>query len=424
MFLLNIFRHQKQSGKDSNHESEERYMINEDELDRLNSRISNVEIFHHIQNASKNTKDAEMRLEHCCYVQSVGKVSNYGTIASSPENFQSEDVEKHLHSAILYANVKELMQNREEFAVIEDDFGSSLTQMLTPGKKPSFKNLVKACRQFDEEDIIKLHLMTTETSYQHFLQHNIASDEARSYAFAIAFYTGAYSEMLNLNANIYARRWQRQKATDSARVRVDDNAALIMYYLIKGLSHIKFYWGRVVRYVKLTEQALRDYQPGEILTWLQFSSSDKGNDQCTKHLKYFSERNTKFIIQSLTGRSIQTFSNCAKDEDEVLFLPHSTFLVCHREIKNRKNIIYMRQVIEQQNKSIRFSELIFDFRLNWVFANTPFCGLTIIYLMIGGKIKHTWKKRVQWAHKSMYTSYRSQTQSQHCRFFVHRSEND
>jgi hypothetical protein len=120
--------------------------------------------------------------------------------------------------------------------------------MLIRGNQPSFKNLVAACRKFDEEGYIQLHLMTTETSYRHFLKTNkiIDEDEAKAYAFAIAFYTGAYSEVISLNANILARRWQRNKATNAENVQVDGDAAMIMYFLIKGLSHIKFYWGRVV----------------------------------------------------------------------------------------------------------------------------------------------------------------------------------
>ncbi|CAF3358412.1 unnamed protein product [Rotaria sp. Silwood2] len=284
-----------------------------------------------------------MRLQHCCYVQSVGKVPNYKTKPSST-NFQSENVENYLESAMLYQNASQLLQKREEYAVVEDDFGPMLSQMLIRGKKPSFSNLVEACRKYDKEDYISIHLMTTEKSQKNFLQKRINEDDAKAYAFAIAFYTGAYSEMLNVNANIFARRWQRNKATNAENVQVDDNAAMIMYYLIKGLSYINFYWGRVVRYVKLSEKDLKDYQPGEIVTWLQFSSSDKGDDQNPKHLQYFKERNTKFIIHSLTGRSIRDYSNCSQDEDEVLFLPHSTFLICHTEIKDRKTIIYMRQL--------------------------------------------------------------------------------
>ncbi|CAF3745011.1 unnamed protein product [Rotaria sordida] len=285
-----------------------RYMMDEDE------------------NAKKNVDKPEMRLQHCCYVQSVGKIPNYHNNLLS-KDFQSEKVEKYLESVILYQNVTQLLKKREEYTVIEDDFGPTLAQMLTNGKKPSFTNLVEACRKFDGDGFIQLHLITTETSHHHFLEKNINEDDAKAYAFAIAFYTGAYSEMLSLNANIFARRWQRNKATNAENVQVDDNAAMIMYYLIKGLSHINFYWGRVVRYVKLSEKDLNDYRPGEIITWLQFSSSDKGDDKNAKHLQYFKERNTKFIIYSLTGRSIRGFSNCSQDEDEVLFLPHSTFLI-------------------------------------------------------------------------------------------------
>jgi CRISPR/Cas system endoribonuclease Cas6 (RAMP superfamily) len=117
---------------------------------------------------------------------------------------------------------------------------------------------------------------------------------------------------------------------------------MILYYLVKGLSHIDFYWGVVVRYIELEEQDMEDYKPGEIMTWLQFSSSDKGG----KDMTHFNDRNTTFIISSLTGRSIQNFSNCADQEDEVLFLPHSSFLVCNviRDKNRRKNKIYLRQV--------------------------------------------------------------------------------
>ena len=341
------------------------YMMDEDEVDRLSGRVSHTDVFHHIQNANRDVNNPEMRLQHCCYVQSVGKIPNYQTKPSSYD-FESENVEKYLEQAILYQNATQLLKKREEYAVVEDDFGPTLNEMLGRGKKPSFSNLVAACRKFDDEGYIQLHLMTIEQSHKNFLKKRISEDDAKAYAFAIAFYTGAYSEMLSLNANIFARRWQRNKATNAENVQVDDNAAMIMYYLIKGLSHINFYWGRVVRYVKLTDVELKDYKPGEILTWLQFSSSDKGDDKNPKHLQYFKERNTKFIIYSLTGRSIRDYSNCSQDEDEVLFLPHSTFLICHTEVINRKNIIYMRQV----NDLIYSHRLYFEsFRSKLVFAN-------------------------------------------------------
>jgi hypothetical protein len=113
-----------------------------------------------------------------------------------------------------------------------------------------------------------------------------------------------------------------------------------MYYLIKGLSHIDFHWGVVTRCVQLSAKELDDYQPGFLVTWLQFSSSNKG----FKAPDWFKDRNTIFYIYSLTGRSIKNFSNCAEDEDEILFLPQSSFLVCHVVTVQEKTRIYLRQV--------------------------------------------------------------------------------
>ena len=322
----------------------------EDEVERHSSRYSHMELFQKVQNANQNVNDPQMRVQHCCYVQLVGRIPDYTKKASHKE-FQSEKVENYIDQAILYQNVTQLRQKRDEYAVVEDDFGTTLTEMLSDRKKPSYESLVAACRKFDAEDVIQIHLLTSETSYKHFLNKGIVENEARAYAFAIAFYTGAYSEMVNINANLFARRWQRNKATNAENVEVDGNAALIMYYLIKGLSHIEFFWGISERYVKMTEKDLKDYQPGEILTWLQFSSSNKVIDKDSKHLQWFKERNTKFVIASLTGRSIRQFSNCAQDEDEVLFLPHSTFLVCRREYTNWKYTIYLRQVSTRTESS-------------------------------------------------------------------------
>ena len=53
--------------------------------------------------------------------------------------------------------------------------------------------------------------------------------------------------------------------------------------------------------------------------------------------------NTHFIIYSLTGRSIRQFS-IFPNEDEILFLPHSVFLVFkHLQVQN-KHYIHMRQI--------------------------------------------------------------------------------
>ena len=66
-------------------ESRTKYFIDEDELERLNSRISHGDIFKQIQNANRNLDDGEMRLQHCCYVQAVGKIPDYQSKPSSKD---------------------------------------------------------------------------------------------------------------------------------------------------------------------------------------------------------------------------------------------------------------------------------------------------------------------------------------------------
>ncbi|CAF5175633.1 unnamed protein product, partial [Rotaria magnacalcarata] len=117
-----------------------------------------------------------------------------------------------------------------------------------------------------------MHATKSNITHRYFIERGISEDNARAYAFALAFYTGAYSWEMSMEANVVARRSLKQDELNSEEAKVDSNAAMIMYYLIKGLSHIAFYWGVVVRYVELTDKDLQDYKHGEIVTWLQFSS--------------------------------------------------------------------------------------------------------------------------------------------------------
>ncbi len=309
------------------------YVIAEDEAKRLMNRCSHNDVLQNFQEGKK--------FEKTMYLHPVGKIPDFDTLPSS-RKYDSEIVEQHLEKAILYQNAAQLKNKREEFALIEDDFGPTLENMMKDGKTPSFQNLKEACGKYDKVDDIKTHSVKSDTTYRYFMDRGIPEDDARAYAFSIAFYTGKYSWALSEAANCTIRRLSKQDQLYADEAKADGKTAMIMYYLIKGLSHIDFYWGTVVRYVTLNETDLEDYKPGEIVTWLQFSSADKGG----KKMQWFEERNTVFTISSLTGRSIRYFSNCDQEEDEVLFLPHSSFLVCHvtYDGKSRKNQIYLRQV--------------------------------------------------------------------------------
>ncbi|CAM4788598.1 unnamed protein product [Rotaria magnacalcarata] len=299
------------------------YKMSEDSAIRLRSRHSHMDVFKQVQNAKSDFGNKTKKVKPAMYLHPVGQIPDFQRFPNS-KKFDSETVEQYLENAILYEDAAQLMEKRQEFAVIEDDFGPALEKMLKGGNPPSLENLMNACSEYDESNDITTHNKKSQATYRYFVERGVSEDDAKAYAFAIAFYTGAYSALVSMEANVFARRLMTSNELNMNEISTSSNAAMIMYYLIKGLSHIDFYWGTVVRYVKLEPKDLEDYQTGEIVTWLQFSSADKGG----KDMSYFKDRNTIFIISSLTGRSIQYFSNCGDDEDEVLFLPHSSFLVC------------------------------------------------------------------------------------------------
>ncbi|CAF0941292.1 unnamed protein product [Adineta steineri] len=194
---------------------------------------------------SCETKTAKRQVAHAMYLQPVGKIPNFEKLPSS-KSHNSEIVEHHLEHAILYQNVTQLMEKREEFALIEDDFGPTLEKLMKDGKTPSFQNLVEACSTYDNTKDIEVHTKKSSSTCAYFMDRGLSQDEAKAYAFAIAFYTGAYSWAMSMEANFAIRRLTKQEQFYSDEARVDGKAAMIMYYLIKGLSHIDFYWGEVI----------------------------------------------------------------------------------------------------------------------------------------------------------------------------------
>ncbi|CAF3967562.1 unnamed protein product [Rotaria sp. Silwood1] len=167
-------------------------------------------------------------------------------------------------------------------------------------------------------------------------------DEAQAAAFALSFYTGTRSEACNRGASLVARQSNGQALESTTRDELNE-AAIILYYLVKALSFIPYYWGYATRACQLTDDELKLYSPGCLITWIQFSSSRKGKSVANNST--FEHRNTHFKIYSLTGRPIKNFSNYP-EEDEVLFLPHSTFFVFKHELgyHGTQHTIYMRQI--------------------------------------------------------------------------------
>jgi hypothetical protein len=175
-----------------------------------------------------------------------------------------------------------------------------------------------------------------------FEKMGLSQNESQALALAISFYTGTKSEAVSRGASLLARRANGVVIAEEV-VKELNEAVLILYYLVKALSYIPYYWGYVTRSCQLKDIELAMYTPGNLITWIQFSSSKKGKEVAEGF--DFKHRNTFFKIYSITGRPIKEYSNFP-EEDEVLFLPHSTFLVFKHVVKyhGTQHTIYMRQV--------------------------------------------------------------------------------
>ncbi|CAF3430283.1 unnamed protein product, partial [Rotaria socialis] len=289
------------ASSDENDDSQNEYMMDESEAHRLLERHSHMDVFKKVQEAQVTYGDKSNKVPQRMYLQPIGKIPNYQKLPNSSQ-FDSEIVELYLEGAILYQDATELWEKRHEYAVIEDDFGLSLEKLLNNGVKVSLSNLKSAVAQYDKDpEDLDMHDKKSKDTFRYFTQRGVGRDDAQAFALAIAFYTGKYSAPMSMAANIVARQSKHAALMASKDLtNVGDNAAMIMYYLIKGLSYIDYYWGIVYRCIDLTEQDLNDYKPGEIVTWLQFSSADKREKGST----WFTKRNTIMTIFSLTGRSI------------------------------------------------------------------------------------------------------------------------
>ena len=309
--------------------------------------------------------DATIRLPHSCYMILIGRLKNQDDmniiramnesvgITSNRENdlnqieytiMQSEYIEAIFEYITLQHTTQQIQQSRRTHLVYEDNFNQSLFDIVQMNS--SYDKLKAVCRKYlqseDVDEAMHTHQCRVNKTYSYFSDKGLSDNESKALAFSLSFYTGTRSEACNRSASLIAHRAHSQVVEQRTEEEINE-AAIIVYYLVKALSYIPFYWGHVTRACQLTDEELLIYRPGSLITWIQFSSSKKGKQVVNS--KMFQNRNVLFKIYSLTGRPIQQFSNY-EEEDEVLFLPHSTFLIFNRKTfpKQKKHVIYMRQV--------------------------------------------------------------------------------
>ncbi len=324
-----------------------------------------AEIITDLQNYDPSTADNSQRLSHDCYMILVGYLdknkvrmlqdmieareescSEEATAAASIRIIECEEVETILEHIALKHNTEELTDARRGHFVYEDHFNSTLCKDME--NSASYEKLKSICRKYEGnskmnvDKVMEEHTNRSNRTYKYFLDKGLSENDARASAFAIAFYTGSRSEACSRGASLVARRANGVVIEQRTAEQMKE-ASIILYYLVKGLSNIPYHWGYVTRACQLKDHELKMYSPGALITWLQFSSSKRGKNVAEGG--GFENRNTQFKIYSLTGRRIKFFSNY-DHEDEVLFLPHSTFLVFKHvtSYHGMQHTIYMRQV--------------------------------------------------------------------------------
>ena len=248
----------------------------------------------------------------------------------------SYDISDPNSEKILEYCIWEDYRNKEEYQnciVKNSDFYRSVT---TPF---SLDDLKKAISNFSSSKEYYWHINQMEKNYKKMKSERLSIDDKKACALALSYYTGFKdnSDRSSRNTNALIRGSNSVKITK----RWNDGKHFypVIYYLTKAISSLPLYWGYTLRCVQLTKEQAFSYQPGTVVTWLQWSSSKIGNSPAD----YFKKRNSWFYIYSFSSRQISQFS-VYSEEKEALYPPFSHFLVFKNEIRNGKHHIYMRQI--------------------------------------------------------------------------------
>jgi len=225
--------------------------------------------------------------------------------------------------------------NAYQNCIVKDsDYYLSITN------KYSFSELKEAVKHFSANNTAYLwHMDQMDKNYEKIKSKDLSIDEKKGCALALSYYTGYKdnSDRASRNTNVAIRG---QNSFDKIEKWYDGKHFYpIIYYLSKAISSLPFYWGYTLRCVQLTEEQTYVYEPGTVVTWLQWSSSKIGQEPAPG----FSGRNTWFYIYSFSSREISQFS-VYTTEKEALYSPFSHFLVFKKEYSNGKYKVYMRQI--------------------------------------------------------------------------------
>ena len=227
-------------------------------------------------------------------------------------------------------------KNSYQNCIVKDtDFYLSVKNNYTlDDLKQSIKHFTK-----DSSNDYYWHIDKMDKYYTNMKTNKLSTDEKKACALVLSYYTGnkENSDRSSRNTSVLIRGQNL-----FTKINNWNDGKLfypVIYFLSKALANLPFYWGHTVRCVNVDKDIISKYEPGTVITWLQYSSSKIGQNPAPA----FSGRNTWFHIYSFSSREISQFS-VYSTEKEALYSPFSHFLVFKKEYKDKKTHIYMRQI--------------------------------------------------------------------------------
>ena len=207
-------------------------------------------------------------------------------------------------------------------------------------KNYSLDDLKKAIKTFIKDDEFAWHLDIMEKKYKYMDTNNLSVEDKKACTLTLSYYTSTKenSDRIKRNTNVLIRGQneftQKENWSDGSQYYP------ILHYLSKSLVNLPLYTGYTVCSMDIdNKEYLENYEPGTIITWLNYTSATAGKEISP----YFRNRNTLFYIYSFSARDISKFS-AYSIEKETLYPPFSHFLTFKKEFKYQKTCIYMRQI--------------------------------------------------------------------------------
>jgi len=226
--------------------------------------------------------------------------------------------------------------------------------LLNDSTKYSLEELKKSIEKLcPSKDIYDFHLSQMEKNYKKMKSKNLSKDDKKGCALSLSYYTGhrennsnernsyIYNSKVNINSiSKISTDGNRGNSLKNIEDFSDEKDIYpIIYYIAKALNNLPLYKGYTIRCIELTHKQAQIYEPGNIITWNQWSSSTIGKNPSSS----FKSKNAWFYIYSVSSRDISQFS-IFTSEKEALYFPFSKFLVFKKIIENEKYKIYMRQI--------------------------------------------------------------------------------